>query len=79
MLLHQISLIASCNEAQCLQLIQIHSYLYGFYVVYTDIRILCAIIRKQDYMLSELVLIIIMFFPRILILIQNILIYLLEI
>ena len=33
---------------QCLQVIRIHPYLYGFYVVYTDIRKLRAIIRKHD-------------------------------
>ena len=32
---------------QCLQLVRIHPYLYGFCVVCTDIRELCSIIRKS--------------------------------
>ena len=34
-------------HTQCLQLIQIHPYLYGFCVAYTDIRALRTIIRKH--------------------------------
>ena len=33
---------------QCLQLIRIRPYSYGFFVVCTDIRKLCSIIRKSD-------------------------------